>query len=108
MGRTASNAALHDESSLGAVRMILLGFIAGTVAVPAFHQLMLVVLNAAGFASNQPWVTTPVAPFDVPRIASLSFWGGVWGIVFALAQARFPRGARFVSSARVVESRSSA
>ncbi len=93
MSRTASNAGLRNDDGLGAARMVLIGFIAGAIAVPAFHQVMLVALNAAGFASNQAWVMTPVAPLGVPRIASLSFWGGVWGIVFAFVQMRFPRGA---------------
>ena len=29
-------------------------------------------------------------PFGVPAVFSLAFWGGVWGILFALVQRRFP------------------
>jgi hypothetical protein len=77
------------------VRRLLIGFIAGALAVPLFHQVMVAVLLAIGFTSSLPWVMTPVAPLGVPRVVSLSFWGGVWGIVFALAQTRFPRGAGY-------------
>jgi hypothetical protein len=93
MARTTTNAVNADRDSLGAARAIVLGFIAGAVAVPAFHQVMLVALNAAGFAANAAYVMTPVPPLGVPRVGSLSFWGGVWGIVFAFVQTRFPRGA---------------
>jgi hypothetical protein len=35
------------------------------------------------------------APFGVPQILSLSFWGGVWGVAFALVEGRIPRGAAY-------------
>ena len=31
----------------------------------------------------------------VPRVISLAFWGGIWGIVFALIEGRIPRGAQY-------------
>jgi hypothetical protein len=30
-------------------------------------------------------------PFRVPVVLSLAFWGGIWGILFALIDGRFPR-----------------
>lgn len=56
-------------------------FIAGALAVPVHHQLVLLALNTAGLISRQPWSMQPTRPFDVPSIVSLSFWGGVWGVI---------------------------
>ena len=42
-----------------------------------------------------PYNIRPVPPFRVPRFVSLTFWGGVWGIVFVLVEraiARCPGG----------------
>jgi len=36
----------------------------------------------------------PVPPFGVPSVISLSFWGGVWGIILVLIFDRF-RGAAY-------------
>ena len=30
-------------------------------------------------------------PFGLPAVFSLSFWGGVWGIIFVLIESHFPR-----------------
>jgi hypothetical protein len=32
-------------------------------------------------------------PLGVPAVLSLSFWGGVWGILFVAVEKRFPQGA---------------
>lgn len=69
-------------------------FIAGTLAVPLGHQIALWILNAAGVVQRAPFAMTPTRPFGVPQVISLSFWGGVWGILLGLILAR-ARGARF-------------
>ena len=69
-------------------------FIAGTLAVPLGHQIALWILNAAGVVSRAPFAMTPTKPFGVPQVISLSFWGGVWGIILGLILAR-ARGAKF-------------
>jgi hypothetical protein len=56
-------------------------FIAGALAVPIFHQLMLLLLNGVGYVNRPPFGMTPTKPFGVPSVVSLSFWGGVWGII---------------------------
>ena len=38
---------------------------------------------------------TSTALLGVPQVISLAFWGGVWGIVFALIEGHFPRGAAY-------------
>jgi hypothetical protein len=67
------------------------GFVAGFLAVPLGHQIMLTLLHAVGFTKYAPWHMAPVPPFGVPMLLSQAFWGGVWGIVFALIEPRFPR-----------------
>jgi hypothetical protein len=69
-------------------------FLAGAVAVPFGHQIMLWALNLAAFTSRKPFLMTPTEPFGVPTLISLSFWGGVWGVVLGLVLAR-ARGAAY-------------
>ena len=84
----AANPDVHATARSG--RWLAVGFVAGAVAVPIFHQGVLALLYAAGLAARPPYSTTPTAPFGVPQLWSLAFWGGVWGIVLAafLAAAR--------------------
>ena len=80
--------------SASATRLAL-GFVAGFLATITFHQIGIWVLHAVGFIGATPWNTAPVPPFGVPSVISLSFWGGVWGIIFVLIErwlARFPGG----------------
>ncbi|HET7711471.1 MAG TPA: hypothetical protein VFL80_06040 [Thermoanaerobaculia bacterium] len=56
-------------------------FIAGALAVPLCHQVMLAILNAIGWIDRAPFSMAPTKPFGVPQVLSLSFWGGVWGII---------------------------
>ena len=60
---------------------------------------MLALLRAVGVTVAMPYVTRPVPPLGVPQIVSQAFWGGVWGIVFALVAPRFPRGTGYWTSA---------
>lgn len=62
----------------------LLWFVAGGVAVPLFHQIILGILYWLGVASRPPFSMAPTAPFGVPQLASLMFWGALWGIVLGL------------------------
>ncbi len=70
---------------------ILFGFIAGFFAALIFHQLTLAVLWGVGIAPAPPFSMAPTHPFGVPVVFSLAFWGGVWGILFALIDGSFPR-----------------
>jgi len=67
------------------------GFIAGFLATLIFHQLTLALLWAAGVAPFGPFPMAATQPFGVPAVFSLAFWGGVWGILFALIEGKFPR-----------------
>jgi hypothetical protein len=68
-----------------------LGFAAGALAVLTFHQATWAVLHALGMMPRAPFPMNPVAPFGVPQIVSLCFWGGLYGLVFGLALPRLPR-----------------
>lgn len=69
-------------------------FIAGALAVPLCHQVMLAILDASGFVSRAPFPMNATEPFGVPAVISLSFWGGVWGVILLLV-AGGVRGAKF-------------
>jgi hypothetical protein len=83
-----------SSPTISATRL-LFGFIAGFIATLVFHQIGLLLLHFAGIIPNMPYNMHPVPPFHVPQFVSLAFWGGVWGIVFVLAEraiARSPGG----------------
>jgi hypothetical protein len=85
-----------QETTAGlSLRLIALAFVAGFLAVPLFHQPMLVLLHAIGLTPATPYAMRPLPPLGLPQVVSQSFWGGVWGIVFALVAPRFPRGALY-------------
>ena len=69
--------------STSATRLAL-GFVAGFLATLTFHQIGIWALHAVGFIPFTAWGTAPKPPFGVPSVISLSFWGGVWGILFVL------------------------
>ena len=59
-------------------------FIAGALAVPLFHQVILVVLNVLGWIDRPAFGMAPTAPLGVPQLISLAFWGGVWGVLLGI------------------------
>lgn len=73
-------------------RWVLFGFIAGFLATLIFHQLTVALLWSLGIAPFAPFPLAPTWPFGVPAVLSLAFWGGLWGILFALIEDRFPAG----------------
>jgi hypothetical protein len=83
------------------VKTLLLGFVAGFVAVLAFHQGSAFLLHHVGNGipavagvfgqAPPPFNLRPVPPFGVPTILSQCFWGGVWGMALATLLDRFFR-----------------
>jgi hypothetical protein len=63
-------------------------FIAGSLAVPFFHQTMLALLKLIGLTERGAFSFAATRPFDVPQVISLSFWGGVWGLILGLVLER--------------------
>ena len=79
------------------MRNMVLAFVAGFIAVLVFHQGMLEILRALDMARAVTFPSSATAPFGLPRIWSLAFWGGVWGILLLVAQGhrRFPSGSAY-------------
>ena len=69
------------------------GFAAGFLSVLVFHQLTGALYYLTGIGTNAPYNMQPIPPFNVPRVISLAFWGGVWGVVFAAIRPWLPRAA---------------
>jgi hypothetical protein len=72
---------------------IVLGFIAGAITVVTFHEGMIHLLATAGYFPNRAWSMTPaIPPWGVPRLLNNVFWGGLWGVLFALVYSWIPGG----------------
>jgi hypothetical protein len=69
-----------------------LGFIAAALSVLTFHQGMILLLHFTPIPGLQiaawPYSFNPIAPFGVPQILNLCFWGGLYGLVFGLIHPR--------------------
>ncbi|MDP1991468.1 MAG: hypothetical protein Q8K00_10635 [Syntrophales bacterium] len=63
----------------------LKAFLAGFASTFIFHQGLIAILHAAGCIPRVPYSFAPTAPFQIPQVISLAFWGGVWGIPLWLA-----------------------
>lgn len=59
----------------------LLAFTAGFLATLVFHRGLIALLHLVGFLPIQPFNMMPTIPFGVPSVMSLSFFGGLWGIL---------------------------
>ena len=67
---------------------LVIGFSAGFLSVLIFQSGLVAILHAAGAVPFAPWSLAPVPPFGVPRSLSAAFWGGLWGIAYALLEPR--------------------
>ena len=81
-------------------RWLVVGFIAGALAVLLFHQGAVALLHSLGFTPRAPYNMQATQPFGVPQIWSITFWGAVWGVVLAASLARLD-GARLVAASLV-------
>jgi hypothetical protein len=89
----------HRDTAFGFRTPFLFGFISGFFATLIFHQLVLAMLWGLGLAPFPPYSMALTHPFGIPAVFSLSFWGGLWGILFALIHRGFPRdGAYWVAA----------
>ena len=71
-------------------KLLAAGFLAGAIAVPLFHQGMVLILHLAGQVPNFPWSTRPVPPWGVPTLLNQMFWAGLWGLLFAAVAEALP------------------
>jgi len=65
---------------------LVVGFVAGFLSVLTFQSALIAILYAAGAIPFAPWRMTPVPPFGVPQSLSAAFWGGLWGVAYALLE----------------------
>ena len=73
----------------------VLGFIAAAISVLIVHQTIIFVLGRYGMTRSVPWTMTPIGygPLPwLPLIVNSVFWGGLWGVVFALLYESLPGG----------------
>jgi len=77
----------------GIVGRVVLGFIAAAISVLIVHEGIIYALNAAGYIPSRGWsMTPPIPPWGVPRLVNNVFWGGLWGVLFALLYNWIPGG----------------
>jgi hypothetical protein len=81
-------------------RWLIVGFISGAVAVLVFHQGAAALLHALALTPRAPYSMQATNPLGVPQVWSITFWGGVWGVVLAAALVRLD-GARLLLAALV-------
>lgn len=75
------------------VRNLLLGFVAGAIAIVTVHELIALWLADVGLAVPTPWSLETSAVTGLPQIVNDLVWGGLWGVVFALILGNVPEGA---------------
>lgn len=81
-----SSPAFHRQSPASSLeRWPSVGFVAGALAVLVFHQGALAMLHSMGVTANAAFSMKTTAPWGIPQLWSLAFWGGVWGVVLAVA-----------------------
>lgn len=73
-------------------KSLLIGFVAGVIAVVTVHEIIDYILYSAGVFPRVPWSLEPSAVTGVPQIVSDAFWGGVWGSIFAALYTLLPGG----------------
>ena len=71
-------------------RDLVLGFLAGALAVTTFHQGMVFLLSTVGLIQSRVYAMQGVPPFGVPTILNQMFWGGLWGLLFAVVADLLP------------------
>src|SRR5262245_60887870 len=77
----------------GILGRIVLGFVTEAISVIIVHEGIIYLLNAQGFIPSRGWSMTPaIPPWGVPRLANNVFWGGLWGVLFALLYNWIPGG----------------
>jgi hypothetical protein len=72
-----------------------LGLIAGAISVVLVHQTIIYLLGIYGMTRSVPWNLQPLGYGLLPQIPVLAngmFWGGMWGVVFALVYRWVPGG----------------
>ncbi len=69
----------------------LIGFSAAFLSTLTFHEIGFLLVNLTGLGTFTLFNMRPTVPLGVPLLISLSFWGGLWGILYVFIVERFPR-----------------
>jgi hypothetical protein len=77
---------------LGPIGRIVLGFIAAALSVVVVHEGIILILTQYGLIKGTAWGMQPIPPWSVPRLVNNIFWGGLWGVLFALVYEWIPGG----------------
>ena len=64
---------------------VFLGCVAGALSVLMFHQTTLQMFFWLGWAPQAAFRIAQVPPFNAPLVASITFWGAVYGGLFGCA-----------------------
>jgi hypothetical protein len=64
---------------------MFLGGVAGALSVLLFHQTTFQIFFWLGWAQQAAFRTAHVPPFNAPMVASITFWGAVYGSLFGLS-----------------------
>ncbi len=94
-----THAMRHYPATTQLPRWLVVGFISGFLAVIVFHQSAAALLHAMDLTKFSPYSMQPTAPWGVPQLWSLAFWGGVWGVILAAALARLDDAPLIIASA---------
>ncbi|AHB47397.1 hypothetical protein W911_01705 [Hyphomicrobium nitrativorans NL23] len=78
---------------------LLIGFVAGAIALVTVHELIALCLADAGHISRTPWSLETSGLTGLPQIVTDVVWGGVWGMVFAAILGDVPQGSMTVRGA---------
>jgi len=79
-------------------RWLLVGFLSGAVSVLVCHQVVAALLHAIGMTPRAPYSMQPTSPLGIPQLGSIVFWGGVWGVLLAVALRRYTGGALVIAA----------
>jgi hypothetical protein len=74
------------------LKSLLLGFVAGVIALVTVHELVNMWLLNQGYAARTPWSMELSPLTGYPEIATNAACGGLWGVLFALILGNPPRG----------------
>ena len=69
---------------------MIIGFVAGALAVLVFHQMTIVVLGLLGVIPAGGYSFKPGGPLSVPALINSMFWGGLWGAAYPFIKHRLP------------------
>ncbi|HYM02227.1 MAG TPA: hypothetical protein VET85_04715 [Stellaceae bacterium] len=104
-----TSSSMPANSTQISMASLVVAFVAGFIAVPIFHQIALEILNIIGLPNALLGIPaipiydmSPTKPLGVPALLSISFWGGVWGVVFALTLPRWFTGTAYWVASAVI------